>query len=121
MAPTYTPCFRDLTIGQTFVFLDYRAPSGRIAGDSPEAVRKVSADMYALLDGSPERYRVSSVDARVRVTCVDPDHGIGDHPCDEVLGRERAAALRDTDAGPDDFERAREFDRTHPGYWEYRP
>jgi len=30
--------------------------------------------------------------------CVDPDHGIGDHPCDEVLGPERAAALRDTGA-----------------------
>lgn len=33
-------------------------------------------------------------DRFTRPTCVDPDHGIGDHPCDEVLGAERAAALR---------------------------
>src|SRR5262245_28293806 len=29
------------------------------------------------------------------VTCIDPDHGIGDHPCDEVLGHEQAARIRD--------------------------
>lgn len=49
--------------------------------------------------------------------CVDRDHGIGDHPCDEVLGREKAAAVRRLN---DAFEAAREFDRTHPGYWEWR-
>ena len=27
--------------------------------------------------------------------CVDRDHGIGDHPCDEVLGAIEAARLRD--------------------------
>ena len=49
--------------------------------------------------------------------CVDPDHGVQDHPCDEVLGRERAAQLRKLN---DAFDAASEFDATHPGYWEYR-
>lgn len=37
---------------------------------------------------------------RWQTTCVDPDHGIGDHPCDEVLGKDRAAELRDTGTQP---------------------
>jgi len=32
--------------------------------------------------------------------CIDPDHGIGDHPCDEVLGAERAAQIRDLGYDP---------------------
>lgn len=61
-----SPTFRDLPVGQTFVFLDYRGPDGRIAGDTPEAARKTSGDTYALLDGSPQHYLVSSLNARVR-------------------------------------------------------
>jgi len=54
--------------------------------------------------------------------CVDRDHGIQDHPCDEVLGRDKAAAIRYAAQAEDDaFDAAREFDRTHPGYWEWRP
>ena len=74
------------------------------------------SDTYSRVDpleqAGPPGVVLSNIDA-----CVDPDHGIGDHPCDQVLGAERAAALRDP--GDDAFEAAREFDRTHPGYWEW--
>jgi len=91
--------------------------------DLPDFIAETQADVETRTDPF-ERDVVNHVFARLvamyeastRTPCVDPDHGIGDHPCDEVLGAERAAFLRS-----DAFERAREFDRTHPGYWDWQP
>jgi hypothetical protein len=93
------------------------------AADLPDLIAEVQADVETR--SGPDGDILNHVLARlIRLyqsttarACVDPDHGIGDHPCDEVLGAERAAALRDP--GDDAFEAAREFDRTHPGYWEW--
>lgn len=46
--------------------------------------------------------------------CADPDHGVGDHPCDEVLGAKRAAEQRAT---RDAFDQASEADAMHPERW----
>jgi hypothetical protein len=88
--------------------------------DLPDFIAETQQDIETRTDPA-EQTILNHVLARLitmyqaRPTCADPDHGVGDHPCDEVLGAERAALLRE-----DSFEHARDFDRTHPGYWEWR-
>jgi hypothetical protein len=94
--------------------------------DLPDLIAETQADIESRSDPA-EANVLNHVLARlIRMYaaapgCVDRDHGIGDHPCDEVLGREKAAAVRYANSEPTDdaFEQAREFDRSHPGYWEY--
>src|SRR5215831_641830 len=72
------------------------------AADLPDFIAEVQADLETRTDAFETRV-LNFVLARLIALwqlqqthpCIDPDHGIGDHPCDEVLGTERAAALRD--------------------------
>jgi hypothetical protein len=92
------------------------------AADLPDLIAETQADIESR-SSAAEQNVLNHVLARLVAMyraapgCTDRDHGIGDHPCDEVLGRAEASRLRAMDS----FERAREFDRTHPGYWEWQP
>lgn len=54
-----------------------------------------AANRHFELTGHSVDSAPGQVERDTHATCIDPDHGIGDHPCDEILGAQRAAELRD--------------------------